>query len=170
MRMPSNILDLIDDFYKNNQIDKRDYPLIYVYWHGMGDNGGIAEINLLTVEGYQYLIETTCNPAHHTSDTLTSRYYLMDPVLRTSWSNQNVYVVQNFGEFHRDSYIIDEWLYTTFKLSEINDGSYAHMYIDAQTGQVWGAAEHYVQETVPGVIIRYENRSAPSRAAKSSNK
>jgi hypothetical protein len=170
MRMPSNIRNLIDDFYKNNQIDKRDYPLIYVHWHGMGDNGGIEEINLLTVEGYSYVIETTCNPANNSRDTQTSKYCLMDPVLRTSWDNKNVYVIRNFQEFHRDSYAIDEWLYTTFELCEINDGSFAHIYIDALTGQVWGEAEHYVQETVPGVTIEYENRSAPSGAAESSNK
>lgn len=170
MNLPPNLRDLLDDFYKEHQIEKRDYPGIYVYWHGMGDDGGINEINLLTPAGFNYVKETTCNPAHENNNMQSSEYYLLESTPRKKWDGTDMYIVRNFAEFHRTDYSIDEWLYRTFDLCEVNDGSFANIYIDAQTGQVWGEAEHYVHETVPGVTIRYENRSAPSRTAESSNK
>ena len=45
----------------------------------------------------------------------------------------------------RHELTIDEWVYRHFDVCEINDGGFAHCFIEMPHGKVWGSSYNWVQ-------------------------
>jgi len=154
-KLPRNILDEIEDLYKNLRLDPRQYPGIHIFWQGCGDSGGIEEFNFLTPKGLQYVKDKGYAPPTYTyrnNDYLPIDHYYMEHRPLTSHSPARAVV---YSADMRHNLDIDQWVYNTFDLCEINDGGYAHCFIELPIGNVWGESYDYVQEEHLKVSMSY---------------
>ena len=154
-KLPRNILDEIEDLYKNLRLDPRQYPGIHIFWQGCGDSGGIEELNFLTPLGLQYVKDRGYAPPTYVpqpADTSPKDYYYTEHRPATPHSREREVVYTANMQHGMD---IDQWVYNTFDLCEINDGGYAHCFIELPIGNVWGESYDYVQEEHLKVSMSY---------------
>jgi hypothetical protein len=155
--LPREVLDAVEDLYKNQNLDPREYPGIYIYWQGCGDSGGIDDLMFLTPKGLQWAKDLNECPPRWTSpksqdqvedfyacETVQQRY---DPTPRTLPVQGN----------HRHDITIDEWVYKYFDVCEINDGGFAHVFIEMPFGKVWGNSYNWVQTEEEILTMEYED-------------
>jgi len=154
-KLPRNILDEIEDLYKNLQLDSRQYPGIHIFWQGCGDSGGIEEFNFLTPLGLQYVKDRGGAPpsyAYRDESPTPKDYYYTEHRPATPHSIAR-YIV--YSADMRHNLDIDQWVYNAFDVCEINDGGYAHCFIELPMGNVWGESYDYVQEEHLKVSMSY---------------
>ena len=159
-KIPREVLDAVEDLYKNSEVDPREYPGVYIYWQGCGDSGGIDEIHFLTKDGLDYAKRNDSAPPRwanqantpltiekmYACETYTPRY---DPSLPPRQRPISVNV--------RHELTIDEWVYRHFDVCEINDGGFAHCFIEMPHGKVWGNSFNWVQTEEEVRYDRYED-------------
>ena len=150
------LMPILEDLYKNHYASPRDFPCIHIHWQGCGDSGGIEEINLLTAEGLQYIKE---------KDYLPPRYYHegAEPQLKKYWHTSPRNVIGR-SAYHHITYIerpsdyeLDKWIYERWGLCEINDGSYAHIYIEMPLGRAWGDSYDWIQSEELNTSVSHED-------------
>ena len=157
-KVPREVLDAVEDLYKNAQVDPREFPGIYIYWQGCGDSGGIDDILFLSKEGLAYAKAADQAPprwAPRPNDPqgpekmyachMVQHSYMGEPRMTPICGN------------HRHELTIDEWVYRHFDVCEINDGGYAHVFIEMAHGKVWGNSYNWVQTEEEVRFDRYED-------------
>ena len=152
-KIPREVLDAVEDLYKNSQVDPREYPGVYINWQGCGDSGGIDTIHFMTAHGLNYAKLNDAPPPTYPEfskmyacETYTPTY---DP---TSTPRQRP-ICANV----RHEMTIDEWVYRHFDVCEINDGGFAHCFIEMPHGKVWGNSFNWVQTEEEVRYDRYED-------------
>ena len=157
-KVPREVLDAVEDLYKNSQIDPRQYPGVYIYWQGCGDSGGIDDIHFLSKDGLDYAKRHDCAPPRwltqlndangpekmYACETYSTPY---DSTIRQRPISANV----------RHELTIDQWVYEHFEVCEINDGGFAHCFIEMPHGKVWGNSYNWVQTEEEVRYDRYED-------------
>lgn len=143
---------------KQADLDPREYPAIHIHWQGCGDSGGIEDINPMTPLGLEYsrkhnaepqsMDYTTHKPVVHFAQV--SRPYTHDP-LRTY--TQRI----TLTDFRRGDYDLDKWVYDNWGVCEINEGGYAHVFVDMATRKVWGESHDWITEDRLNLSINYED-------------
>jgi hypothetical protein len=142
-KLPRKVLDAVEDLYKNNQVDPREYPGVYIYWQGCGDSGGIDDILFMTAHGVNYAkLNDACPPGFNGFLHPVEKMYACHTV-RNRYDNQERLVPID-GNTHRDL-TLDEWVYQHFDVCEVNDGGFAHCFIEMPHGKVWGSSYNWVQ-------------------------
>lgn len=145
-KVPREVLDAVEDLYKNSQVDPREYPGVYIYWQGCGDSGGIDDILFLSKDGLDFAKRNDEAPPRwagrandpfpiekmYACEMYTPGY---DPTPRQRPICGN----------HRHELTIDQWVYQHFDVCEINDGGFAHCFIEMPHGKVWGNSYNWVQ-------------------------
>lgn len=154
MKLPIPLQQGLLDTMKAAQLDPREYPVIHIYWSGCGDSGGIEDIYALTNVGKEKVIKHGCLPEYGQSEDVATTAITRQggPVPRTF--NTQV----NLNPHRRDpQYALDQWVYKTFNLCEINDGGYGNIYVDLGTRKVWGTSYDWVTEDVENTNVEYED-------------
>jgi hypothetical protein len=157
-KLPRKVLDAVEDLYKNNQVDPREYPGVYIYWQGCGDSGGIDDILFMSEDGLNYAKHNDqCPPrwqsGGHGPFPLEKMYACH--TVRNRYDNQERLVPID-GNTHRDL-TLDQWVYQHFDVCEINDGGFAHVFIEMPHGKVWGNSYNWVQTEEEVRFDRYED-------------
>ena len=154
-KLPRKVLDAVEDLYKNNQVDPREYPGVYIYWQGCGDSGGIDDILFMTAHGVNYAkLNDACPPRFNDFLHPVEKMYACHTV-RNRYDNQERLVPID-GNTHRDL-TLDQWVYQHFDVCEINDGGFAHVFIEMPHGKVWGNSYNWVQTEEEVRFDRYED-------------
>jgi len=157
-KIPREVLDAVEDLYKNSQVDPREYPGVYIYWQGCGDSGGIDDIHFLSKEGLEYAKRQDCAPprwlSRNDGPNGPEKMYACHTV-RNQWDNQERLVP--IAGNHRHELTIDQWVYEHFDVCEINDGGFAHCFIEMPHGKVWGNSYNWVQTEEEVRYDRYED-------------
>tara|TARA_R100001510_G_C7597234_1_gene164946 strand:+ start:47 stop:526 length:480 start_codon:yes stop_codon:yes gene_type:complete len=157
-KLPREILDAVEDLYKNSQVDPREYPGVYIYWQGCGDSGGIDDILFMSEDGLNFAKHNDeCPPRYNfRPDTAypIDKMYACHTV-RNRYNNQDQLVPID-GNTHRDI-TLDQWVYEHFDVCEINDGGFAHCFIEMPHGKVWGSSFNWVQTEQEVRFDRYED-------------
>lgn len=155
LKLPRELMDTVEDIYKNSSLSPRDYPGLMVQWSGCGDSGGVEDIYFLTPAGLKEA--KTHDPengrpfsSYHT-DEKNELYFARHRLPGRDFS-QHV----NGAVGDRRDYSLDAWVYKKFNLCEINDGSYATVFIEMPRGNVWGQSYHWETHEVPGEGWCYE--------------
>lgn len=143
---------------KRADLDPRDYPAVHIHWTGCGDSGGIEDINPMTPAGLEVAQKHNQQPAMYHNDGID--YYATHR--RTDGNGMGFTCCINLNQHRRGDWELDQWVYEAFDLCEINDGSYAHIFIDMATRKVWGASYNWVMDEVENVVIDHEDRPATS--------
>jgi len=149
-------MPILEDLYKNHSASPRDYPGIYIHWQGCGDSGGIEEINFLTSDGIKYVKDTGSSPPRYTTrdhETKLKQHY--HTTLRNDLG-RSAYDHVTYVERPND-YELDKWIYERWDLCEINDGSYAHIFIEMPFGKAWGESYDWIQSEELNTSIAYED-------------
>ena len=145
-KIPREVLDAVEDLYKNNQVDPREYPGVYIYWQGCGDSGGIDDILFMSKDGLNFAKHNDlCPPRynfHRDTPYPIDKMYACHTV-RNQYDNQDRLVP--IAGNHRHELTLDEWVYNYFDVCEINDGGFAHVFIEMPHGKVWGNSYNWVQ-------------------------
>lgn len=151
-KIPRKVLDAVEDLYKNSQVDPREYPGVYIYWQGCGDSGGIDDILFMTPHGLNYAkLNDECPPRYN---EFISKNYACHTV-RNQYDNRER-VVPIAGN-HRHELTLDEWVYQHFDVCEINDGGFAHVFIEMPHGKVWGNSYNWIQTEQEVRFDHYED-------------
>ena len=157
-KIPREVLDAVEDLYKNSQVDPREYPGVYIYWQGCGDSGGIDEIHFLSKKGLEYAKRQDCAPprwlAQHAGDNPTEEMYACETYTTQYDSTQRQ---RPISANYRHELTIDQWVYQHFDVCEINDGGFAHCFIEMPHGKVWGNSYNWVQTEEEVRYDRYED-------------
>ena len=156
-KIPREVLDAVEDLYKNSQVDPREYPGVYIYWQGCGDSGGIDDIHFLSKDGLEYAKRQDCAPPRWLAgpnDNMPEKMYACemytptyDPTPRQRPISANM----------RHELTIDQWVYQHFDVCEINDGGFAHCFIEMPHGKVWGNSYNWIQTEEEVRYDRYED-------------
>ena len=155
-RIPRAILDTLEDLYKRHSVSPRDFPGVHIHWQGCGDSGGIEEIVFLTPQGVQYTKQyETAPPAYHTGQDNNgpSQYYLTKPRQGHDGITRNAVV--HVGE--DNDYTLGEYIYNRFDVCEINEGGYAHVFIEMPHGKIWGKSWDWIHEESINTSLTYED-------------
>ena len=143
---------------KRAELDPRDYSAIHIHWSGCGDSGGIEDINPMNTDGLEYAKKHNAAPPTYGPEA--QKYY---PHMNRVDGNGNSYTsTVNLNRVRQSDYELDQWVYEAFDLCEINDGSYAHIFIDMTTRKVWGSSYNWVMDEVENIVIDHEDRPATS--------
>jgi hypothetical protein len=157
-KIPREVLDAVEDLYKNSQVDPREYPGVYIYWQGCGDSGGIDDILFMSKDGLDFAKHNDECPPRYNFRPDTP--YPIDKMYacRTERSNyDNMDRLVPIAGNHRHELTIDEWVYRHFDVCEINDGGFAHVFIEMPHGKVWGSSFNWVQTEEEVRFDRYED-------------
>lgn len=145
-KIPREVLDAVEDLYKASQVDPREYPGVYIYWQGCGDSGGIDEIYFMTPEGVEYAKRNDDAPPRYNfrpeQANPAAKFYACR-LERGRYDDQER--LQPIAGNHRHEMTIDEWVYSHFDVCEINDGGFAHCFIEMPHGKVWGNSYNWIQ-------------------------
>lgn len=159
IKIPREILDALEDIYKNNNVDPREYPGVHIHWQGCGDSGGIEECHFLTNEGLKYCKQRGAAPPtwvwRNDDDSTPTRTYYKVTTAPTHDPSITREIV--FGADTGHEYVVDEWVYRTFDVCEINEGGYADCFIEMPFGNCWGSSYQWVQEEHLNVSMAYED-------------
>lgn len=153
-RIPREILDTLEDLYKTHSVSPRDFPGVHIHWQGCGDSGGIEEINFLTPQGVKYSKQYgSAPPIYQTGENGPGTYYLVKPKQGHDGITRNSVVYVGEG----NDYTLGQFIYERFDVCEINDGGYAHAFIEMPQGKMWGESWDWVHEERINTSIAYEN-------------
>ena len=157
-KIPREVLDAVEDLYKDSQVDPREYPGVYIYWQGCGDSGGIDDILFMSQDGLDYAKRNDeCPPRYNfRPDTPypIEKMYACHTV-RNQYDNPDRLVP--IAGNHRHELTIDQWVYQYFDVCEINDGGFAHCFIEMPHGKVWGNSYNWIQTEEEVRHDRYED-------------
>ena len=157
-RIPRKVLDALEDLYKRHSISPRDYPGVHIHWQGCGDDGGIDEITFLSPIGIQYAkTYSTAPPAYsfkrNGSSVSPSEYYYT----KERAGHDNIMRDTVFSVDEENDYTIGKFIYERFGVCEINDGGYAHVFIEMPHGNIWGESWDWVTEERSNTCVSYED-------------
>ena len=154
-RIPREILNTLEDLYKRHSVSPRDFPGVHIHWQGCGDSGGIEEITFLTPQGVQYVKQYNhAPPAYQTGEKGgPSQYYLTKPQQGRDGITRDTVV--HVGE--DNDYTLGEFIYNRFDVCEINDGGYAHVFIELPHGKMWGESWDWIHEERINTSVAYED-------------
>lgn len=143
-KIPREVLDAVEDLYKTAAVDPREYPGVYIYWQGCGDSGGIDDIYFMSKKGVDFAKRTDDAPPrwNHRPDYKFEEHYACR-MERGRWDNEPR--LQPIAGNVRHELTIDQWVYEHFDVCEINDGGFAHCFIEMPHGKVWGSSYNWVQ-------------------------
>jgi len=142
-KIPRNILDAVEDIYKNSEVDPREYPGVYIYWQGCGDSGGIDDISFLSKEGLDFVKQNNYAPMRWAHDMKDVQQHWACRVQQGRYQAEPSMQVVSGDD--RQGYDLDQWVYEHFDVCEINDGGFAHCFIEMPHGKVWGNSYNWVQ-------------------------
>jgi len=156
-KIPREVLDAVEDLYKNSQVDPREYPGMYIYWQGCGDSGGIDEILFLSKDGVDFAKRNDEAPPRWTARA--NDPFPVEKMYACSMESHPMGGVHHrpIAGNHRHELTLDEWVYRHFDVCEINDGGFAHVFIEMPHGKVWGSSFDWVQTEQQKRFDRYED-------------
>ena len=140
-KIPREVLDAVEDLYKNSEVDPREYPGVYIYWTGCGDSGGVDHIHFLSPHGLNYAKLNDAPPPSYDEFCKMYACETYTPVYNPDLPPRQRPIFANV----RHELTIDEWVYRYFDVCEINDGGFAHCFIEMPHGKVWGNSYNWVQ-------------------------
>lgn len=151
-RIPRNILETLEDLYKRYSASPRDFPGVHIHWQGCGDSGGIEEITFLTREGVDYVKYHGSAPPSFMYDKPVNYYYTKETPGHDGITRNRVVSADEGND-----YTLGQFVYERFNICEVNEGGYAHVFIEMPQGKMWGESWDYVQTEQSNTCMYHED-------------
>lgn len=157
-RIPRAILNTLEDLYKRYSVSPRDYPGVHIHWQGCGDSGGIEEMHFLTPEGIKFCKENdAAPPSYLIGERDPSKYYYTQKRTGIDFNGNNTEREYTVDIEEGNDYTLGQFIYERFSVCEVNDGGYAHAFIEMPHGKMWGESWDYVSEERINTSMAYED-------------